>query len=197
VIIRTALIATLLGIVACAPAVVTPLPQNVRRIAVLPPYQPGTADSRTGADSGLPVLQSMTVGDVLAQQARIRLAEKGFEVLNSSAVKVATKDLVPTSPEMAAQILREVNLDAAALYIEVRRWEPTPDSRGMKADGVIVALDVMMVDPKTGRVMWQVHRPSRPVPLYGVVLTGQANVIVAETVMREVFASLGPIQPSA
>jgi hypothetical protein len=98
---------------------------------------------------------------------------------------------------MAAQILREANLDAVALYIEVRRWEPTPNSRGMKADGVIVALDVMMVDPKTGGVLWQVHRPSRPVPVYGVVLTGQANVIVAETVMREVFASLGPMQPSA
>jgi hypothetical protein len=194
-IIRIALISTLLGVVACAPAVVTPLPQNVRRIAVLPPYQPGIADSRTGADSGLPVLQSMTVGDVLAQQARIRLAEKGFEVLNSSAV--ATKDRVATSPEMAAQILREANLDAVALYIEVRRWEPMPDSRGMKAGGVIVTLDVMMVDPKTGRVLWQVHRPSRPVPVYGVVLTGQANGIVAETVMREMFASLGPIQPSA
>ena len=51
-IIRIALIATLLGIVACAPAVVTPLPQNVRRIAVLPPYQVGTVDARTGADSG-------------------------------------------------------------------------------------------------------------------------------------------------
>jgi hypothetical protein len=137
---RSALVSVLLGAMACAPVIVTPLPQNVRRIAVLPPYQPGTADSRTGADSGLPVLQSMTVGDVLAQQARIRLAEKGFEVLNSSAV--ATKDRVPTSPEMAAQILREANLDAVALYIEVRRWEPMPDSRGMKADGVIVALDV-------------------------------------------------------
>src|SRR6266850_2634052 len=194
-IIRIALISTLLGVVACAPAVVTPLPQNVRRIAVLPPYQAGAVDARTGADSGLPILQNMTVGDVLAQQARIRLAEKGFEVLSSSAVKVSTKDRVPTSPEMAAQILREANLDAVALYIEVRRWEPTPNSRGMKADGVIVALDVMMVDPKTGGVLWQVHRPSRPVPVYGVVLTGQANVIVAETVMREVFASLGPIQP--
>jgi hypothetical protein len=194
VIIRIALIATLLGVVACAPAVVTPLPQNVRRIAVLPPYQAGTVDARIGADSALPVL---TVRDVLAQQARIRLAEKGFEVLSASAVKVATKDRVPTSPEMAAQILREANLDAVALYIEVRRWEPTPNSRGMKTDGVIVALDVMMVDPKTGGVLWQVHRPSRPVPVYGVVLTGQANVIVAETVMREVFASLGPIQPSA
>ena len=174
----------MLGAVACAPAVVTPLPQNVHRIAVLPAYQAGAVDARTGADSGLPI---MTVGDVLAQQARIRLAEKGFEVLSPSAVKVATKDRVPTSPEMAAQILREANLDAVALYIEVRRWEPTPDSRGMKADGVIVALDVMMVDPKTGGVLWQVHRPSRPVPVYGVVLTGQANVIVAETVMREIF----------
>jgi len=194
VIIRIALIATLLGVVACAPAVVTPLPQNVRRIAVLPAYQAGVVDASIGADNGLPVL---TVRDVLAQQARIRLAEKGFEVLSPSAVKVATKDRVPTSSEMAAQILREANLDAVALYIEVRRWEPTPNSRGMKADGVIVALDVMMVDPKTGAVLWQVHRPSRPIPVYGVVLTGQANVIVTETVMRELFASLGPIQPSA
>ena len=181
---RSALVSALLGAMACAPVIVTPLPQNVRRIAVLPPYQAGAVDARTGADSGLP---NMTVGDVLAQQARIRLAEKGFEVLSPSAVKVATQDRVPTSPEMAAQILREANLDAVALYIEVRRWEPTPDSRGMKADGVIVALDVMMVDPKTGGVLWQVHRPSRPVPVYGVVLTGQANVIVAETVMREIF----------
>jgi len=67
----------------------------------------------------------------------------------------------------------------------------------MKADGVIVALDVMMVDPKTGTILWQVHHPSRPVPLYGVVLTGQAHVFVAETVMREVFAMLGSKQPQA
>jgi hypothetical protein len=96
---------------------------------------------------------------------------------------------------MAAQIMEEAQLDATALYIEVRRWEPTPSDRGMKADGVIVALDVTMVDPKTGKVLWEVHRPSRPVPLYGVVLTGQANVFVAETVMRDVFARLGSKQP--
>ena len=188
VIIRIELIATLLGVVACAPAVVPPLPQNVRRIAVLPPYQRDAAAERGSSADKDPVgLPNMTVGDVLAYQARLRLAEKGFEVLSPGAVKVATKDRAPTSPPMAAQILREANLDAAGLYIEVRRWEPTPNSRGMKADGVIVALDVMMVDPKTGGVLWQVHRPSRPVPVYGVMLTGQANVIVAETVMREIF----------
>ena len=188
VIIRIELIATLLGVVACAPAVVTPLPQNVRRIAVLPPYQRDAAAERgSSADKYSVGLPNMTVGDVLAYQARLRLAEKGFEVLSPGAVKVATKDRAPTSPQMAAQILREANLDAAGLYIEVRRWEPTPNSRGLKADGVIVALDVMMVDPKTGGILWQVHRPSRPVPVYGVMLTGQANVIVAETVMREIF----------
>jgi hypothetical protein len=188
VIIRIELIATLLGVVACAPAVVPPLPQNVRRIAVLPPYQRDAAAERGSSADKDPVgLPNMTVGDVLAYQARLRLAEKGFEVLSPGAVKVATKDRAPTSPPMAAQILREANLDAAGLYIEVRRWEPTPNSRGLKADGVIVALDVMMVDPKTGKILWQVNRPSRPVPVYGVVLTGQANVIVAETVMREIF----------
>jgi hypothetical protein len=197
-IIRIGLVSALLGVMSCAPAVVTPMPQAVRRIAVLPPYYRGAADSRTaGADSDLLRPLQMTVGDVLAQQARARLAEKGLDVINPIDVKVATKDKVPTSPQMAGQIMEEAHLDAAALYIEVRRWEPTPDSRGMKADGVIVALNVMMVDPKTGTILWQVQRPSRPVPLYGVVLTGQANVFVAETIMQEIFAQLGSRKPGA
>jgi hypothetical protein len=192
------LVSVLLAAMGCAPAVVTPMPQAVRRIAVLPPYYRGAAETRTAsADTALVRPLEMTVGDVLAQQARVRLAEKGLEVIEPSVVKLATGGRVPTSPQVAAQIIEEAHFDATALYIEVRRWEPTPDSRGMKADGVIVALDVMMVDPKTGKVLWQVHRPSRPVPLYGVVLTGQANVFVAETVMREVFALLGSKRPSA
>jgi hypothetical protein len=129
----------------------------------------------------------MTVGDVLAQQARARLAEKGYSVIPPSVVKLATNDRAPTSPQMAAQIVREANLNAAALYIEIRRWQPTPDERGMKADGVIVALDAMLIDPKSGSILWQVHRPSRPVPLYGVVLTSQAHRFTAETVMRELL----------
>ena len=121
--------------------VIPPVPQSVRRIAVLPPYQPGRTDAESVASSALAGLPSRTIGDLLADKARLRLTEKGFEVVSPSAVKTAIKDRVPSSPEMAAQMLREANLDAAALYMEVRRWEPMPDSRGMKADGVIVALD--------------------------------------------------------
>jgi hypothetical protein len=195
-IIRVAFVGALLGAIGCTSTVVTSLPQSVRRVAVLPPYRLGVAETRpTETESELLGLPSRTIEDLLARQARAQLTAKGFDVVEPSIVKLSTKDRVPTSPQMAAQILRDAKLDAAALYIEVRRWEPTPDSRGIKADGVIVALDVMMVDPKTGAILWQVRRPSRPVPLYGVVLTGQANVFVAETVMKEVFAQLESRKP--
>jgi hypothetical protein len=196
-IIRGVLVSGLFGVIACTPpAVVTSLPQNVRRVVVLPPYRLGVADTRpTATESELLGLPSRTIEDLLAQQARAQLTAKRFDVVEPSIVKLATKDRVPTSPQMAAQIVEQAQLDATALYIEVRRWEPMPSERGMKADGVIVALDVMMVDPKTGAILWQVNRPSRPVPLYGVVLTGQANVFVAETVMKEVFAQLESRKP--
>jgi len=193
---RIVFVSTLLVAIACTTTpIVTFLPPTVRRIAVLPPYYLGAADTRAGTSSDLGP-PSRTIWDLLAQQARARLAAKGFDVIEPNVVKLATEGRVPTSPKMAEQIIEQAHLDAAAVYIEVRRWEPTPDARGMKADGVIVALDVTMVDPKTGAVLWQVHRPSRPVPLYGVVLTGQANVFVAETVMQEVFAQLGSRQPN-
>jgi hypothetical protein len=197
-IIRIRVVSVLLTAVGCTSVVVTPMPPTVRRIAVLPPYRLGAADAPTASSDSDPLRPlKMTVGDVLAQQARARLAEKGLDVVAPTVVQLATQDRVPTSPQVAAQITEAAHLDATALYIEVRRWEPTPDSRGMKADGVIVALDVMMIDPKTGTILWQVHRPARPVPLYGVVLTGQAHVFVAETVIREVFAQLGSRKPSA
>jgi len=196
--IRVALVGALFGAIGCTSTVVTSLPQSVRRIAVLPPYRLGAADTRPAAtESQLLGLPSRTIEDLIAQQARAQLQAKGFDVVAPTELKLATKDRVPTSPQMAAQILRQANLDAAALYIEVRRWEPMPDARALKADGIIVALDVAIVDPKTGTILWQVHRPSRPVPLYGIVLTGQANVFVAETVMREVFAQLESRKPGS
>jgi hypothetical protein len=196
--IRVALVGALFGAIGCTSTVVTSLPQSVRRIAVLPPYRLGAADTRPAAtESQLLGLPSRTIEDLLAQQAHAQLQAKGFDVVAPTELKLATKDRVPTNPQMAAQILRQANLDAAALYIEVRRWEPMPDARALKADGIIVALDVAIVDPKTGTILWQVHRPSRPVPLYGIVLTGQANVFVAETVMKEVFAQLESRKPGS
>src|SRR4029453_19271945 len=75
---RIGLVSVLLTALGCAPAVVTPMPPTVRRIAVLPPYYLGAPDTpAAGTDSDLLRPLQMTVGDVLAQQARMRLLGGG------------------------------------------------------------------------------------------------------------------------
>jgi len=177
-------------LVGCATTAVAPPPPRVHRIAVLPPNKPSDADKTPAAAStdALPPA-SRTVADVLAAEARQLLAQKGFQVVDPTSVETATHGRIPTSPRMAAQIVADAHLDAAALYIEVPLWQP--NFEGMVMNGVIVALNVMLVDSR-GAVVWEVRRSTKPVPLYGTVLTGQADVLAAETVMREVLAPLGP-----
>jgi len=101
---------------------------------------------------------------------------------------------VPSSPEMAAEIVQSAKLDATVLFMRVRRWE-FPYST-MRTNEVIVSLDVILVDPTTGRIVWQVRRPPKPVPLYGELIGGQADAVAADEVMKEVFAPLGQRLPS-
>jgi len=99
--------------VGCASAGVTSLPPTVRRVAVLAPYYRDAADTGsvyTDNNTVRPI--GLTVGDVLAQQARTRLTEKGFDVIEPGIMKMATKNRVPTNTQMAAQILEEAHLDA-------------------------------------------------------------------------------------
>src|SRR5439155_23024359 len=87
-IIRVAVVSALLTGMGCTQTVVTPLPQSVRRIVVLPPYQPDANPHLGKTDSDLQAMPSTTIGDLLAQQARAHLAEKGFEILKPSIIKL-------------------------------------------------------------------------------------------------------------
>ena len=116
----------------------------------------------------------VTVGDVLAQQARARLAEKGLDVLDPIDVKVATGDRIPTSPQMAAQIMEEAHLDAsrpvhrstalgadAGLERDESRWCDCRAGRddGRSEDGH----DTVAGTPSlpAGSALWRrTHRPS-------------------------------------
>ena len=66
----------------------------------------------------------MTVGDVLAGEARFQLAEKGIQVIPQAALAKAIDGQVPQSPQAAGEIAARAKLDALALYLEIRRWEP-------------------------------------------------------------------------
>ena len=180
----------------CASVAVPPAPKSVQRIVVLPPHTPGAgaAAPATPPAGDLFNAPRLTLADVLAAAARLELVRQGFQVVDPISVDTALHGRGPTSTQMAAQMAREAQLNATAMFIDVRLWEP--NNTGMRTDGVIVAMDVTLVDPQTAQVVWEVHRAPKPVPLYGVLLQGQADVFVAETVMREVLAPLGGKGPA-
>jgi len=177
----------LLGAFGCAAVAPGPRPAAIGRVAVLPPQGPdrGAAAAATPGAGAWPAL---SVGEVLAAAARIQLARDGFAVVDPQTVTAATGGRQPTSAADAARIVADSHLDATAMFIAVPIWQASFE--GMRTDSVIVAMDVDLVDPQSGEILWHVHRTAKPVPLYGTLLTGQADFFAAETVMREVLAPL-------
>ena len=181
---------------ACArPPVAAVIP--VRTIAVFPP------NNRTGDPlliAGASFLEKYvlpaeryTVADALAAEARGQLARRGFDVVAPELVARAITGTPISNPQDAASAAARAHLDAAVLYMEIRRWEPDAEYR---PGFVIAAVGATLIDPSTGRVLWSVDRPSRPVQTPGVVGLGDAYAIAARVVIQELLAGLAP-KPAA
>jgi hypothetical protein len=166
-----------------------------RTVAVLPPA------NRTGDPllvAGTSFLEKyalrtdrVTVPDVLASEARLQLARRGFTVVSHDEVEAVTQGRAPGSPEAAAEIASRAKLPGLALYLDVRRWEPDAPTH---PSFVLVGLTASFVDPATGRVVWTAERPTQPVATPGEVALGPAYVTAARKVMEEVLAPLGPLR---
>lgn len=183
----------LLAAASCArPA--APPPRDVpRTVAVLAPH------NETGGR--LPVAGSslleryafdtrpVTVPEVLASEARLQLLSRGFTVVPADIVARATDNRTPASAEAAADIAKRAHLDGAALFIDLRRWDPDPPSEPRV---VIVNLVVSLVDPSSGRTLWTNSWPTRPVRTVGEVTLGSADIAAARTVIEAVLAPLVP-----
>jgi hypothetical protein len=187
----------LLVVCGCArPPAVTLLPSTVRTVAVFPP------NNRTGDplliagasfyEKYVARTDRITVPDALASEARRQLERRGFTVASPEQVDAMTGNHPPTSAPDAAAVAARNQLDAAVLYIEIRRWEvdvPTHPTF------VIASVEVTLIDPANGHVLWAMDHPSRPVATPGVVNLGDAYTIAARKVMEEMLATLGPEQP--
>jgi hypothetical protein len=133
----------------------------------------------------------VTVPDVLASEARVQLARRGFTVVSADEVEAATHGRAPGSAEAAAEIASRGKLPGLALWLDVRRWEPDAPTH---PSFVLVALTASLVDPATGRVVWSAERPTAPVATPGEVALGPAYVTAARKVIEDVLAPLGPVR---
>ena len=162
----------LLLVAGCMPRRVTPPPQDVRSVAVLPP------GNRTGDDllvAGGSVLEKyvfrserVTVPDVLAVEAEELLRARGYQVRNVA------------NPGRA-----EENL----LDLEIQRWEP--DSWAQPTF-VIVGVSATLRDGATGRELWSARPPIGPIATPGAVVLGSAYEIAVRKIITELFASWPP-----
>lgn len=184
----------LLVVAACGRPVAEPPPRDiVRTVAVLPPA------NRTGASllvAGTSALEKyafrterVTVPDVVASEARLQLARRGFSVVPAEEVERATGGHEPGSADAAADMAAHGNLGGLALYVEIRRWEPDAPTHPAF---VLVALTATLIDPASHRVVWTASRSTSPVATPGEVAIGAAYVTAARKVMEEVLAPLGP-----
>jgi hypothetical protein len=163
-----------------------------RAIAVLPP------NNRTGDPllvSGASLLdryafhaERVTVGDVLAAEARFQLAEHGISVIPREAVVAATEGRVPQSPQAAAEIAAHGKLDGLALYLEIRQWQPDAP---VHTSFVIVGLSLSLVDPASGNVVWQLDRHPAPVATPGEVTLENAYETAAREAIAEILEPFG------
>jgi hypothetical protein len=72
------------------------------------------------------------------------------------------------------------------MFIDLRRWVvASPTS-------IIVSLRVDLIDPSTGKVVWNVDREARPVSTQGTIDVANAYYVAARSVMAEVLASFVP-----
>jgi hypothetical protein len=176
------MLGALIGLLACTPRVALP-PNTVRPIAVLPPCD-ATGGPLGGRGTSVATYGASveSLGDTLASAARDEIARRGFQVLAPGLVETASGGRVPASPEMAAEIIASAQLDATALFIRVRRWEfayPT-----LRPNEIIASLDAVLVDPTTSKVVWEIHRPVKPVQLHGELVGGQAHVVAAQELIQ-------------
>ena len=183
---------------ACGRPAPPPPPDMIRTVAVLAPAN-RTGDPLLVAGASFfeqYALKSdrVTVPDVLASEARVQLAHRGFTVVSADEVERATQGRAPGSLEAAAEIAARAKLAGLALFLDIRRWEPDAPTQ---PSFVLVGVTASFVDPATGRVVWSVERPTSPVATPGEVALGPAYVTAARKVMEELLAPLGPVRPPA
>jgi hypothetical protein len=130
----------------------------------------------------------VTVGDVLAGEVRFQLANRDVAVIPQAEMAQAIDGQVPQSPQAAGEIVAHAKLDALALYVEIRRWEPDAPTQPAF---VIVGASASLVEPASGKVVWQLDRPALPIPTPGEVTLETAYATAARKLATEITSPFG------
>ncbi len=173
----------------------SPTPPPIKRgqvISVLPPNnQTGNplfvsgdpSFDRFGGDA-----ESVTVGDLLAREARRQLAARGFRVTPAETVNAAAEGHVARTPHAAAEIVAHGKLDGLALYLEILQWEPDDPAH---TKHVTTGISASLVDPPSRNVVWEFFRQPETVATPGAATLKEAYQDAARKIIEQVLEGFG------
>jgi hypothetical protein len=164
---RTAVIAGIVGIVACTAARVAPPRLDTRTIAVAPTRAPTDADLVIVGTSLLDRLagrEPLEVPAAVDGEARSVLRERGFEVV------------APGTPE------------APVLHVEIQEWEPDLPHPSF----ILVTVDARLTEASGARVLWSERRARWHVPTRGEPSVRSANGAAVRTIVRALLGGWSP-----
>jgi hypothetical protein len=173
----------------------SPEPPPINRnqmISVLPPNNQTGSPLFVGSSSSdrfAVDAEPVTVGDLLAREARSQLAERGFRVTPAETVNAAAEGHVPRTPHAAAEIAAHRKLDGLALYMEIIQWEPDDP---VHTQHVIVGLSASLVDTPSRNVVWDYYRQPEAVATPGEITLKDAYEAAARKVIEQLFEGFRP-----
>jgi ABC-type Mn2+/Zn2+ transport system permease subunit len=121
-----------------------------------------------------------SVMDLLREQLRVELAQKGFQVQLPEATDARFPPF-PADNLSAARIAREGKLSGLIFVSEIRRWEGEPQRF------VRVVADFKIIRINDGAILWQ-RRIQGAVPTPGAPFLGQAYRDAAAQIVHNLFA---------
>ena len=128
----------------------------------------------------------VTVPDILAEEVKVQLEQRGFIIVPTPVVEAMIGDHTPSSLKEATELIAQKKIEGNALYIEITHWEPDTSLHPRR---VLVSLKANLIEGTTGRVIWSIHQPLRPVPTPGAANQWAAYMITARQVAEQLLRS--------
>ena len=188
---RLALLAVATLLAACAARRVAPPPADlVRRVALLPPYDPPdrSAVTRVFTFYSWVAETRQQAPTMLAQAVAAQLQARGIAVVDADRVTAASGGRAPQTLTEARALIEHAGLDVPALYLNLEKYEASDHDFPAYVD---VALDATLLAPGSGAILWTTHRAARPVATRGSTSLPDAYQSAATTVAADLVGDWG------